>query len=110
MSEAIVGLVIALAVAMGYGYLEHQKVLVAEANLTTCTTELGAQNKSVKTTADDGIRRMTNAAKGIEASTAATKSVAAEAERLRALNEAVMPTPAECPAGAAIAQIRKGLR
>jgi len=106
----IAALLFALAVSSGYGYIQHEQKLVAEAKVTVLETQIGAQNKAVEATKAEGDRRVSQATKGVAASAAVTQAAVDEAKRLRTLNEAQVPVPTDCPAGAAVAQIRKGFR
>jgi hypothetical protein len=113
MIYVLVAMGIALAISSGYGYIQHEQKLVAEAKVTVLETQIGRQNDAVAVTKADGDRRVAQATKGVAASAAVTQAAVAEAARLRALGD--VPTPpvvvaSNCPAGAAVGQIRKGLQ
>jgi hypothetical protein len=107
------GLAIALTAVSVFAWFEHERAGISADKLGVCEQKISGQNDAVKNTAADGARRVANAAKGVESAAAATKSVLAEAERQRQLAAGATPDTAAakaCPAGAAVAELRKGLK
>ena len=110
MSYVIIALVVALGLSGGYGWYQREERQVAEAKVGELEAKIGRQNDAVKVTKDEGDRRVAAAAKGIAASAAVTQATLQEAARLRRELESGIPVGTDCPAGAAVTQIRKGLR
>ena len=109
MMYALIGMGIALAVAMGYAKIEHSGKLEAQAELGACNTKIEAQNLAVAALKTEGDRRVAAASKGVAKAKAATAKATSEAERLRVL--AGQPAkPGACPAGEGVAEVRKGLK
>lgn len=111
MIQGLVVMGILLALTGFWGYTQKQAKETAEAKLETCITQISRQNDAVKVTKEEGDRRVSQATKGVAASAAVTQAAVAEAKRLRDLaGKDAPPPPKDCPAGAAVEQIRKGLR
>ena len=92
-----------------FGAWEHHSVQTAEAKLGECSATLKQQNDAITATKAEGDKRVAEATKGIARAAQATQAARTEAERLRVLQG--QPTPAgACPAGKAVAEIRKGLK
>jgi len=102
-------LALMLAISSGYGAWQHKAREVAEAQVGELQAQVGRQNDAVKVTKEEGDRRVSQATKGIAASAVVTQAAMDEAKRLRVLAESTLPPPTDCPAGAAVQQIRKGL-
>ena len=110
MTYAIIALAGALAISGLYGWNEHSQRQIAEEKVATLESQIGRQNDAVAATKAEGDKRVAQATKGVAASAAVTQAALEEAARLRMLSEAALPLPVDCPAGAAVAQIRRGLR
>ena len=93
-----------------YGWYQKDQRELAEAKVATLEAQVGRQNDAVKTTKEEGDRRVAQATKGVAASAAVTQAMVDEAKRLRDELEKGTPVGSACPAGAAVAQVRKGLR
>ena len=103
------GLALIAALSGLFGAWEHKGKLAAEAQVTALETKIEAQNQAVLAVKAEGDRRVAQARQGVATATQATQAARSEAERLRGLQSA--PTPAgACPAGAAVAELRKGLK
>lgn len=109
MTYVIIVMGVMLAGASTYGWYQHEERVVAEAKVTTLEAQIGRQNDAVAATKAEGDKRVAQATKGVAASAAVTQAALEEAARLRKANEQGTPV-GDCPAGAAAAQIRKGLR
>jgi len=106
----ILSLVVALGLSGGYGWYQGEKRELAEAKVTTLEAQIGRQNDAVAATKAEGDRRVAAATKGVAASAAVTQAMLGEAARLRKELESGIPVGTDCPAGAAVAQVRRGLR
>jgi hypothetical protein len=89
---------------------EEYKVM-AEAREKALGTQIEVQNRAVEALEAEGKARQARAAEGLKKAQEGTKAARSEAERLKTLAKAEnAPTGIEaCPAGAAVAEIRKGL-
>jgi len=105
----LLGMAIVAAVAGGYGAWEHKGKLAAEAETQACAAKLEAQNQAVLALKAEGDRRIAAAQKGLKAASEQGQAARSEAERLRGLVSGATP-PGACPAGAAVSELRRGLK
>ena len=108
MLYALIGMAIAMAVAIGYAKIEHSGKLEARAELGSCNTKIEAQNLAVQQLKVEGERRIAAATRGVAKAQEGTKKARTEAERLRVL-AGTQAEPSACPAAQGVAEIRKGL-
>ena len=88
---------------------ELQPMLTAcEGREKALGTQIEAQNKAVDALKAEGDARVARATKGLARATQEAQGARSEAERLRVL--ARTPSGAECPAGSAVGEIRRGLK
>ena len=73
-----------------------------------CHASIEAQNAAVQQLRVEGDRRIAAATIGVAKAQEGTKAARSEAERLRVL-AGTQAEPSACPAGAAVAEVRKGL-
>lgn len=99
---------IAFAGLGAYAKIEHSGKLEAEAQVAERDAKITAQNAAIATTKADGDRRVAEAQKGIAKAATASQAARNEAERLRVASR-TPAKPSACPAGDAVAEIRKGL-
>lgn len=100
---------IAFAGLGAYAKIEHSRADAAQAQVAERDAKIEQQNAAIKATKEEGDRRVAAASQGVVRATKETAAARTEAERLKTLSAA--PTPAgACPAGAAMAEIRKGLK
>ena len=113
MGAAVIWLIggMALVIALlGAGMkMEHSGKVAAEAQVAERDAKIQAQNAAVATTKADGDRRVAEAKKGITRAATATQEARKEAERLRVASRNTPTKPGACPAGDAVAEVRKGL-
>ncbi len=106
----LVGVMALVATLSGlYGGWEHKGKLAAEAQFQACEAKIESQNAAIQQTKAEGDRRGAEASKGVKAATQATAKARSEAERLRTLTSSPN-APSACPAGQAVAEVRKGLQ
>ena len=80
-----------------------------EPKIAACQTAVEAQNQAIAATKAEGDRRIAAAAKGAAQARRDAQGAISEAERLRTITRT--PAPAgSCPAGSAVAEVRKGFR
>ena len=92
-----------------WGGWEHKGKLEAQAQVAERDAKIEAQNQAIATTKAEGDRRVAAASAGAAKAAQATRAARSEAERLRGIQ--ALPTPAgDCPAGVAVAEVRKGLK
>lgn len=101
-------LLVLLLIAGGYAKIERADRIAAEAKVTACEARIEKQNEAIKTTKEEGDRRVAAAKKGVVQAGKETAAARSEAARLRKLQEGKGPT-GPCPAGVAMSEIRKGL-
>ena len=89
----------------------HEDKVAAEAVRVRLEGSLQAQNDAIALLAKESQDRKAAAEKALKTAREGTQKARTEAERLRALAQAPRPTgePSACPAGDAVAEIRKGL-
>lgn len=104
-----IAVAIAFAAVSGYAAIEHSRATAAKAELGECNTKIESQNAAIAATKADGDRRVAEAAKGAARAAKTTEAARTEAERLKALLAAAAPA-GSCPAGAGVAEVRKGLK
>ncbi len=109
MIYVIVIMVGLLAASSGYGWFQHEELTVAKSKVTTLETQISSQNKAVEATKAEGDKRVAQATKGVAAAATVTKAAVDEAARLRELQKGGTPAGA-CPAGMAVAELRKGMK
>lgn len=85
MIYAIVGLLIALAIATGWGKIQHSGKLAAEARLETCNAKVAEQNRAVEALAAEGARKTAEGAKAIAKAEGRAKVWTDNAARLQAV-------------------------
>lgn len=109
MLYAIIGMGIALAVAMGYAKIEHSGRLAAEAQVEARDATIREQNAAVLALKVEGDRKLSEASKGVAKAKEGTQAARTEAERLRVL-ASVPVKPGACPAADGVALVREGLK
>lgn len=100
----------ALVLGLGaWGKYEQTRADGAEAQVQALGAKIEQQNQAVEQTKADGDRRVAEAQKGLKIASATAQGYRSEAQRLRSM--VGQPTPAgNCPAGLAVAELRKGLK
>ena len=92
-----------------WGGWEHNRAGKFEAQVSELNTKIEAQNAAIQQTKAEGDRRVAEATKGVARAIQTTRAAQTEAERLRSLQGAATPA-GNCPAGSAVAELRKGLK
>jgi predicted negative regulator of RcsB-dependent stress response len=89
----------------------HKDAVSYEAKIVSLEGSLAAQNEAIAQLGRESADRKANAQKAVREAQESTKAARTESERLKTLAKAEnAPTGIEaCPAGAAVAEIRKGL-
>ena len=103
------GMAIVIALLGGYADIQHSRAQAAQAQVQALGAKIEQQNQAIAATKADGDRRVAEAEKGLKAATDGAKAARSEAARLRALAQAKTPLGA-CPAGMAVAELRRGLK
>lgn len=100
---------LAIAIATGWGKWEQHRAETAEAKVSAAEAKIEQQNSAIAATKADGDRRVAEASKGVARATKETKAAQSESARLLELAKSKTP-PGACPAGNAVAELRKGLK
>jgi predicted negative regulator of RcsB-dependent stress response len=90
----------------------HKDAVSYEAKIVTLEGSLAAQNEAIAKLGRESADRKAKAVEAVRKAREGTQAARSEAERLKTLAKAGnAPTASqECPAGAAVAEIRRGLK
>lgn len=106
----IAGMAITIALLGAAVDVEHNRVIAAKAQVEALGSKVEQQNQAILATKADGDRRVKEAQDGLARATQGAASARAEAARLRTLAQSGKTPLGACPAGMAVAELRRGLR